>query len=89
MREWTAAQAYIMERDGIIDQMREEAETFGEKFAEQDFSESGVKDAYDHITDTLKAGGKFKSDVTCNGLLEDLLHEETIHFGNPRMANVF
>ena len=77
MREWTAAQAYIMERDGIVDEMREQAEFLGENFKEPNMKESGVKEAYDHISETLNASEKFKNDVTCNDLLEDLLHEKS------------
>ena len=66
-----------MERDDIVDQMRDEAAVLGEPFIEPNVEESGVKEAYEHITETLKAGSKFKNDVTCNNLLEDLLHEKS------------
>ena len=77
MREWAAAQAYILERDNIVDEMRQEAAQNNEPFKEPQFQESGVQDAYDHITETLKSSGKINTDVTCNNLLEDLLHEKS------------
>ena len=58
--------------------MREESAQLGQPFTEPtSMEESGVKEAYDHVTEALNAGEKFKKDVTCNNLLEDLLHEKS------------
>ena len=58
--------------------MREESAQIGQPFTEpESLEDSGVKEAYDHVTEQINAGGKFKKDVTCGNLLEDLLHEKS------------
>ena len=78
-REWAAAQVHIMDKEGIIDEMRQEAEEKGQQFVEPNLELAGVKQAYDHVTEHLKKQGKFKKDVACNDLFEDLIHEKSFN----------
>lgn len=79
-REWVAAQAYILEKDGGIEEMRMDAELANKPFKEPNFEEAGVKEAYDHITEILKNSNNMKNDLTCNNLFEDLIHEKSFNF---------
>ena len=76
-REWAAAQVHIMDKEGIIDEMRQEAQEKGQQFVEPNLELAGVRQAYDHVTEQIKKQGKFEKDIACNDLFEDLLHEKS------------
>ena len=76
-REWAAAQVHVMDKEGIIEEMRKEAEEKGQQFVEPNLELAGVKKAYNHVTEQLKKQGKFDKDYACNDLFEDLLHEKS------------
>ena len=68
-----------MNRDGIIDEMREEAEIEGKTFVEPKFQEAGVEEAYDHIIETLKKSRNLEKDISYNNLFEDFIHEKSFN----------
>ena len=66
-----------MDKEGIIDEMRQDAQEKGQQFVEPNLELAGVKQAYDHVTEQIKKQGKFEKDIACNDLFEDLLHEKS------------
>ena len=40
-----------MDKEGIIDEMRQDAQEKGQQFVEPNLELAGVKKAYDHVTD--------------------------------------
>ena len=74
-RQWIAAQAYVLEKDGTIEEMRKTAAITGDTFREPNLQAIAAKKAYDAIKPKLTRNGMDRSG---EDLFDNLLHEKAL-----------
>lgn len=74
-REWLAAQAYVLQKDGSADEIKETAEYFGRKYKEPELAKMGAEIAYNSVNSRLTRNLK---DFSGEDLFDNYLHEKSL-----------
>lgn len=73
-RNWMAAQAHIIERDGLLDESLERLKLEGKEVQRPNTEYLGAKDAYDYQINKLQ-----KIDADANSIFDSFLAEKALN----------